>query len=58
MAHFLDISRVSKRFETDGVVFEALKDVDLKHQQRRICRANRSLRMRQIHRIEHIGRLA
>ena len=30
MAHFLDISRVSKRFETDGVVFEALKDVDLK----------------------------
>jgi nitrate/nitrite transport system ATP-binding protein len=27
---FLDISRISKRFVTDGVVFEALNDVDLK----------------------------
>ena len=30
MASFLDISRLSKRFVTDKVVFEALKDVDLK----------------------------
>ena len=30
MTVFLDISRISKRFITDGAVFEALKDVDLK----------------------------
>lgn len=30
MASFLDISRLTKRFVTDKVVFEALKDVDLK----------------------------
>ena len=30
MTPFLDISRISKRFVTDGAVFEALKDVDLK----------------------------
>lgn len=30
MASFLDISRLTKRFLTDKVVFEALKDVDLK----------------------------
>jgi nitrate/nitrite transport system ATP-binding protein len=29
MTVFLDISRISKRFITDGAVFEALKDVDL-----------------------------
>ena len=30
MTTFLDISRISKRFVTDGTVFEALNDVDLK----------------------------
>ena len=57
MTPFLDISRISKRFVTDGAVFEALKDVDLKIAER-VYNSHRPLRLRQINRSEYLGRAA
>ena len=54
MTVFLDISRISKRFITDGAVFEALKDVDLKIA-KGVHHSHWSLRLRQINCSQYPG---